>query len=246
MILCWHNTKYIESNLFSDLPLTGCSDREVRLVARDSLASGQVEVCEDSTWGRACSSGWDQNEASVVCRQLGFTVAGRSVAKGRLVSCEFSFFFCNSAGSQFHQVLGHPPHPILLNNLNCSGLESSLLDCPVLEPGPLKRQVPPEEPMICPSGNEAGVRCAGTRAQSAVQLLLLDDYCYYCCYIELPRIELRPPSAGQSYVIELGRELELDCLIDNTVYPRSLQLIAIRVEGNSNVTTGTPLVCDCV
>ena len=144
-------------------------------MARDSLASGQVEVCEENTWGRVCSSGWDQNEASVVCRQLGFTVAGRSVVGCRVMSGEPSFFFHNSAGSQFRGVLGHPPHPILLNNLNCTGLESSLLNCSILEPSPLKRQVPPEEPMICPSGNEAGVRCAGTCAQSVAQLLLLDD-----------------------------------------------------------------------
>lgn len=74
--------------MLSDLSLDGCAEGEVRLVARDSLASGQVEVCIENTWGRVCSSGWDQNEARVVCRQLGFTVTGQSIVKGKVVSSE--------------------------------------------------------------------------------------------------------------------------------------------------------------
>lgn len=60
---------------FLDLPATGCSDGEVRLVARESEASGQVEVCLNNRWGRVCSSDWDLNEATVVCRQLNHTAS---------------------------------------------------------------------------------------------------------------------------------------------------------------------------
>lgn len=52
------------------LPSTGCNDGDVRLVARESEASGQVEVCFRNEWGRICSNLWDVNAAMVVCRQL--------------------------------------------------------------------------------------------------------------------------------------------------------------------------------
>ena len=64
--------------VFSELLPNGCKDGDVRLVARDSLASGQVQVCNESTWSRLCSQGWGRNETRVVCRQLEFSIAGKS------------------------------------------------------------------------------------------------------------------------------------------------------------------------
>ena len=33
---------------------------------------GLVEVCQDGKWKTVCNQGWDDREARVVCRQLGF------------------------------------------------------------------------------------------------------------------------------------------------------------------------------
>ena len=36
-----------------------------------------MEVCIDSQWARVCGNGWDDNDAAVVCHQLGYGRAGK-------------------------------------------------------------------------------------------------------------------------------------------------------------------------
>ena len=54
----------------------GCNEGDVRLLEGSSELEGQVEICLNNIWGTVCDSGWDSNDARVVCRQLGFSVAG--------------------------------------------------------------------------------------------------------------------------------------------------------------------------
>lgn len=53
------------------------NEHAVRLVSGSSEYEGRVEICDGVEWGTACSDdNWGNNEAAVVCRQLGFTVTG--------------------------------------------------------------------------------------------------------------------------------------------------------------------------
>lgn len=58
--------------LFIIIP-TDCQDGEVRLVGGDGDGDeGTVEVCYANLWGIISQVGWDDNDAKVVCRSLGF------------------------------------------------------------------------------------------------------------------------------------------------------------------------------
>lgn len=52
---------------------------DLRLVGGISAFDGRVEICsKDRVWNRICNDGWDRNDATVVCRQLGLSPVGKS------------------------------------------------------------------------------------------------------------------------------------------------------------------------
>ena len=53
----------------------GYSRGIIRLQGGRHEREGRVEVCNDDQWGQVCASGWDGNDAAVVCRQLGLLSA---------------------------------------------------------------------------------------------------------------------------------------------------------------------------
>ncbi|PIK49864.1 putative scavenger receptor cysteine-rich protein type 12 isoform X1 [Apostichopus japonicus] len=80
----------------------------VRLIGGNSALEGRVEVYVNNEWGTVCDDGWGLDEANVICNQLGF---------GNAISAPSSAFFGQGGGT------------IHLDDVSCSGLESSLLDC---------------------------------------------------------------------------------------------------------------------
>ena len=81
----------------------------IRLVGGPDAISGRVEVYLDGQWGTVCDDFWGiQINAKVVCRQLGLPWAAAMSA---------------SYGS-------NPALPILMDDVNCVGSESTLDACP--------------------------------------------------------------------------------------------------------------------
>lgn len=48
----------------------------MRLVQGETAVDGIVQLCRNQDWGTVCSNGWDDTDAGVVCKQLGYSPRG--------------------------------------------------------------------------------------------------------------------------------------------------------------------------
>ncbi|XP_049329315.1 deleted in malignant brain tumors 1 protein-like isoform X2 [Astyanax mexicanus] len=104
----------------------------VRLVDGDSRCAGRVEVLYRGQWGSVCGNNWDMRDAAVVCRELG----------------------CGEAVDTYHEsYFGSGSGPIWMDNVHCSGSESTLRNCESAGWGKHN----------CDHSKDAGVICSGVR-----------------------------------------------------------------------------------
>lgn len=101
----------------------------LRLVDGGSSCAGRVEMLEHGQWGSVCDDTWDLEDAHVVCRQL---------------SCGWAIQALPGLHFAPGQGLIHR------DQVNCSGEEAYLWDCPGL-PGD----------GYCGHKEDAGVVCSG-------------------------------------------------------------------------------------
>ena len=61
--------------IFDTLEL--CQDGDVQLVDGSYNNVGRIDLCVNGIWGTICSNSFDNKDASVVCRQLGYSSFGK-------------------------------------------------------------------------------------------------------------------------------------------------------------------------
>ena len=53
-----------------------CTDGDVRLAGGSSTNDGRLQICYGSVWGAVCYHNFDDNAATVVCKELGIANVG--------------------------------------------------------------------------------------------------------------------------------------------------------------------------
>ncbi|XP_069422623.1 T-cell differentiation antigen CD6 isoform X14 [Ovis canadensis] len=131
----WLSCKVVERDCRSDErpAQVNCTEkRDLKLVGGGSPCEGRVEMLQHGQWGSVCDDTWDLEDAHVVCRQLGCGWAVQALP-----------------GLHFAPGQGR----IHWDQVNCTGLETYLWDCPGL-PGN----------GYCGHKEDAGVVCSGARS----------------------------------------------------------------------------------
>ena len=81
---------------------------DIRLAGGTTQYDGRVEVFVNGRWGTVCDDMWGMDDANVACRQLGFGPVSEVKAKA---------------------AFGPGSGPILLDDVDCRGDETSLMSC---------------------------------------------------------------------------------------------------------------------
>ena len=64
-----------------------CTHGSVRLRGSSSSSEGRVEVCVSGVWGSVCDDNWDQADARVACRKIGYPVPSEHIYQ----ACTYHF-----------------------------------------------------------------------------------------------------------------------------------------------------------
>ncbi|XP_051015110.1 LOW QUALITY PROTEIN: galectin-3-binding protein [Acomys russatus] len=107
----------------------GTEDGDMRLANGASANEGRVEIFYRGQWGTVCDNLWNLLDANVVCRALGYKNATQALGRA---------------------AFGPGRGPVMLDEVECTGTESSLANCSSL--GWLKSR--------CGHEKDAGVVCS--------------------------------------------------------------------------------------
>ena len=133
-----------------------CTYGDVRLVGSSNQYEGRVEVCINDQWGTVCDHYWDNTDATVVCKQLGYAYTGSTnVVQYRCIEIHICVLYnvpkCTGGRAYSNAYFGAGRGPIFLDDVQCSSSATQIMEChsrPILSHN-------------CFHSNDAGVGCEG-------------------------------------------------------------------------------------
>ena len=119
----------------------------------DELSRGRVEICIGGRYGTVCDNSWDNRDASVVCRQLGFSPYGKMVTLlvDSICSIHYNCVYNSGAVAVSSEYYGENSRPMSVKEVECIGSELTLLDC----------NLESNNQNVCGSLEDAGIVCQG-------------------------------------------------------------------------------------
>ena len=129
-----------------------CANDQLRLAGGNIPNEGRVEICMNNEWGTVCDDFWGSSDATVVCRQLGYSTEGQQHFAAKFQQFLWLYYIVPADVIGFQNaVFGAGVGPIYINNVDCRGDEDNLSECSH------------SSALSCYRGHseDAGVRCQG-------------------------------------------------------------------------------------
>ncbi len=99
---------------------------------KDMVSSGTVEMCLDGIFRSVCDDGWDNVDASVLCKEIGFSEYGECELFRNNINDVIILGAIGRGGNTFSSQNSFPDY----SSVRCIGNETSLSNCPFETTGP--------------------------------------------------------------------------------------------------------------